>query len=341
MNLNKLNNIYSSVVNSDSAEQLHSLKSSLSKMAMATPALLLVSAVPADGQVICNDGAAPIVASGTYYAPSLLYFDVDGDGVDDFGMYVGTSYSFGTTAFFFDNYFAASNEFIVESLPIGPFGTFPLVANLSSGFSVGPLLPAGYAQQDYFINLVGSAGGYPFGDWLAPNNNGFVGLNFDIAGERHFGWVELTLGFPDITTGTPTTITIEGFCYESTPDTGLLAGEREAPPEVAPIPTVGEWGLITLALLLLSFGTVTVMRKEGALSMAGASMNVGLNKPVFSSEMFKKALPYTIALGALLSVGSWITTGTITTVDIFGGLIAGSVLTYWAHLVMMFKKDEE
>ena len=336
MNLNKLNNIYSSVVNSDSAEQLHSLKSSLSKMAMATPALLLVSAVPADGQVICNDGAAPILTSGTYYAPGTAYIDIDGDGVNDFGIAAATSYSFGTTLFFFDAGVTTTNEFIIQSVPIGPFGTFPLVANLSSGFSVGPLLPAGYAQQSYYVNLADSTGGYPFGNFVAPNNNGFVGVNFDIAGERHFGWVELTVVRPDV--GIVPSITVEGFCYESTPDTGLLAGEREA---VAPIPTLGEWGLITLALLLLSFGTVTVMRKEGALSMAGASMNVGLNKPVFSSEMFKKALPYTIALGALLSIGSWITTGTITSVDIFGGLIAGSVLTYWAHLVMMFKKDEE
>ena len=334
MNLNKLNNLYRSDTNV--SDNITTIKSSLSKMALVTPALLLGSAVPADGQVICNDGAAPIDVSGTFYNPGIFYIDMDGDGVNDFGVLAASSYSFGTSLFFFAS---GSNNFGVQDLPIGPFGTFPLVANLSSGFNVPfDIFPAGYGVQNYYINLADSAAGYPFGGFIAPDNSGFVGVQFDIAGESHLGWVELqNVTQPDFP-NTVSSMTIAGFCYQSTADASILTGEREA---VEPIPTVGEWGLITLALLLLSFGTVTVMRKEGALSMAGASMNVGLNKPVFSSEMFKKALPYTIALGALLSVGSWITTGTITTVDIFGGLIAGSVLTYWAHLVMMFKKDEE
>lgn len=337
MNKMNLNGLYENVSLTENIS-LDKIKSTITRSAIAVPALLLAGAVPADGQVICNDAAAPIVASGTFTGftgTGTATIDVDGDGTPDFVALIATTlYSYPIAGVIP----LGSNQNI--NAPSSAFG-IPLIANIASGFSIGSTLASGYAfatTNPFLYYGLFATYGVGVGNFPISDASGLMGFVFNTGGNFHFGWMEVTVGF-ELDFPNPSTLTVSQFCYESQPLTAIAAGEREAEP--APIPTLGEWGLMTLALLLLSFGTVTVMRKEGALSMAGSSMNVGLNRPVFNSEMFKKALPYTIALGALLSIGSWITTGTITTVDIFGGLIAGSVLTYWAHLVMMFKKDEE
>ena len=331
-----LNGLYDNVSISANLS-FEKIKSSITKSAIAAPALLLAGAVPADGQVICNDAAAPIVASGTFVGfggTGVEYIDVDGDGVDDFAALIGTTLFSYPIAGIIP---LGSNQNI--NAPSAALGV-PLIANISSGFSVGSTLPTGYSftqgnpflYYGLFAQLGLGVGNFPMSD-----PSGLMGFVFESSGNFHFGWMEVTVGF-ELDFPNPSTLTVSQFCYESTPLTSISAGEREA---IVPIPTVGEWGLITLAFLLLSFGTVSVMRKEGVLDVGGSTLNIGVNKPIFSSDVFKKALPYTIALGAILSIGSWITTGTITTVDIFGGLIAGSVLTYWAHLVMLFKKEND
>jgi len=163
--------------------------------------------------------------------------------------------------------------------------------------------------------------------------SGLVGIKFDSNGNNHFGFIEIMINKP----GDPT---ILNTAYNPIPnEPATIAVGACAPPPA--IPTMGEWGLISLGLLLLSFGTTMIMRKEGAMSTNAGDVQLNFSKPLFNLDIFKKSLLIALGLGLMLSLGSVALTGTLTLVDIIGGAIATPILAYWLHLVSMYKKEEE
>ena len=80
------------------------------------------------------------------------------------------------------------------------------------------------------------------GLWQYPNDDAYFGLQFDIAGETHYGWVHLENSIYGVQAK------IHEWGYESTPDTGLSAG-------VIPEPT-------TMPLLLMGIAVLTVQRMQ-------------------------------------------------------------------------------
>lgn len=99
------------------------------------------------------------------------------------------------------------------------------------------------------------------------------------------------------------------------------------------VPTVSEWGLIILALLLLSFSMVAVRRRKLAFAGAENSMNTGTGLP-FDLGSFKKALHLTIGLVLVLGCSSLVLWGEISTVDIIGTAIAAPIFAYLMHFVI-------
>lgn len=162
----------------------------------------------------------------------------------------------------------------------------------------------------------------------------FVPVEFDSNGNTHYGWVEVGV---DSTRGA----TILNTSFNPTPDAdaALACDACEIAPDPA-IPTAGEWGLISLGLLLLSFGTTMIIRKEGVLATDQGNFSLGFNKPLFNSGLFKKAFLIALGVGMMLSIGSVVLTGTLTLTDIIGGAIATPILAYWLHLIGMYKNEE-
>jgi hypothetical protein len=163
------------------------------------------------------------------------------------------------------------------------------------------------------------------------DGSGFVPVQFDNNGNTHYGWVEVAIDFPRLAS-------VVNTGYALTPDAPASAACDAC--DVATIPTASEWGLITLGLLLLSFGTTMIIRKEGALATDQGNLSLDFNKPLFNTGLFKKSLMVALGLGLMLSVGSVILTGTLTLTDIIGGAIATPILAYWLHLIGMYKNDE-
>ena len=252
--MNKLNisKIYDNA-GFDSKLDVETLKSKAASLAKFTPALLLAGVVPAEAQVVCNDSAAPIVVSGNFTTPATASIDMNGDGNADFYVSARTTTSFAMGGFI---YGPGSNN-VVGELSSGSF--FYTAANLSAGFVVGPTLPAGFSS-----NGSGTLA-YPANSWgnfIAPDN-GFAGVSFDIAGATHYGWIELSTsgggGLPPANANG--VVTIEGFCYETTAGASIVTGERDTI-----VPTMGEWALISLNLLLMIFGVVAV-RQRGRIAI--------------------------------------------------------------------------
>ena len=225
--------------------EVEELKNKLLTVAKYSPALLLANAAPVDAQIICETG--PVVVSGNFYTYGATSFDVDGDGVDDFYFYAGTTSAFGPRIGVVP--LAASNYFVGS----GSFGTAaPLAAGVPLGSTLSGTLT--WDQVDGTLYYPG----FGFGNFDPASTPAYLGVQFGISGNTHYGWLELETAF---TPGMPglASVTINSWGYESSPDTGLLTAECDV--VAAPIPTVGQWGLISLALMMLITGTLALMGK--------------------------------------------------------------------------------
>ena len=65
---------------------------------------------------------------------------------------------------------------------------------------------------------------HSYGDWVATTNR-YLGLEFQINGETHYGWAELS------TNGETGVDTLYGFAYETIPFKGILTGQTMDLPE--------------------------------------------------------------------------------------------------------------
>ena len=111
------------------------------------------------------------------------------------------------------------------------------------------------------------------------------------------------------------------------------------------IPTLSEWGLITLALLLMTFGSVKMAVGSVALASTG-SRNIpvpGTNnfQLPFDAAVFRKATTFTGILAIIGFAVCFAIFGAIFLPDVIGVLIAGPVFAYLAHLLYILETRKE
>lgn len=114
-------------------------------------------------------------------------------------------------------------------------------------------------------------------------------------------------------------------------------------PSASTIPTMGEWWLITFALMAMCFGLLFMMNTQP--KMAGmnstTSMGKGMFHMPFEKEVFKKTLLYTmVGLVGIFAISISMFGYEMTDADVPGSLIAGPVFAYMVHLMLMFKDEE-
>jgi hypothetical protein len=114
----------------------------------------------------------------------------------------------------------------------GPFGgPSPIVSNL--GDSIGPASPPLEWTFNTTLTLQNASGQlyYSSIDWL-PGVTKYMGMQFQISGQTHYGWVGLSY------TSGKGSIFVHDYAYQTTPNTALPAGQ---------IPEPGALGLLLLA----------------------------------------------------------------------------------------------
>ena len=149
------------------------------------------------------------------------------------------------------------------------------IKNLELGENIGPGVQRATAGWGIIPGVVYYAtcdpdpakNTYIAGDpnWLSglPINRtrGYLGIAFDIGGNTHYGWIQveveqeiqLTPGVDGSPISASSCITVLDYAYNSVPNRPILAGlQAEA------IPTISQWGLICLNLILLVFGLVVI-----------------------------------------------------------------------------------
>ncbi len=103
------------------------------------------------------------------------------------------------------------------------------------------------------------------------------------------------------------------------------------------IPAMGEWGLIILALLLLSFATVAMVRRQTAVAGFGNVSAQGSGIP-FDRAPFAKMLACVMTgLAAVFAVAVSAFGYEMTAADVPGSLLAGPVFAYLLHLLLSDK----
>ncbi len=112
--------------------------------------------------------------------------------------------------------------------------------------------------------------------------------------------------------------------------------------DVDAIPTMSEWGLILLALLLMTFGTLLIGATKA--SVVGTNYSVQLSSLTklstypFDKTVFVKAAALTLGLIILFALGTLWVYGTIALVDIVGTAVTAPIFTYLVHLLFLQEK---
>jgi hypothetical protein len=64
-----------------------------------------------------------------------------------------------------------------------------------------------------------------YGAWLGVSN-GYLGLEFNLNGQIHYGWAEMSVGLKRVRRSTVLTVTLTGFAYETIPGEAIKTGQE-------------------------------------------------------------------------------------------------------------------
>jgi hypothetical protein len=115
---------------------------------------------------------------------------------------------------------------ISYSLTLSGARRFALNETIDASGSYGTESAGLYASYAYDGDGTGTPP--PPTEWSpsAPTDQGYVGVQFGIAGEIHYGWADITLN-------NDLTFSLAGFAYEDVPNRPVLAGSMVSVPEPA------------------------------------------------------------------------------------------------------------
>ena len=111
------------------------------------------------------------------------------------------------------------------------------------------------------------------------------------------------------------------------------------------IPTLSQWGLICLALLLLNYGSI-VMINESVVFAHFSTIDLSIlqkdtYKLPFNKQIFKQVLPITAILIGLGFSICYSIYNTIFTSDIIGVMLAGPIFAYLIHLLIWMEMERK
>ncbi|MFK7907865.1 MAG: IPTL-CTERM sorting domain-containing protein [Chitinophagales bacterium] len=310
-------------------EKVENLRGKLGKYAMASAALVAVSGTAeATVQFTPANTVIPLVTGGTISAYGTATIDIDGDGNSDVYFNLGSTAPAGAAIFF-------------SAFPGTYSAPIPAMVGVTAGAGFNqPSVLTNAAPIGAGANWLSGTGNFTLnfndttGNWTPTTVSGFLGVRFKSAttGDTHYGWVELSIESDKIR--------VLGFAYEDVPNRTINSGQRVG------IPTLSEWGLITLAIFLLSFGTLYIGRREeilAAQSSSGGQFKMGhlWQKPPFEWAVFWKTLLATAGLAGVAGGLSLFAYGTIAAADLIGTTIAGPLFAYLMHLLWIFERDNK
>jgi hypothetical protein len=160
---------------------------------------------------------------------------------------------------------AGSSDFL-ESKPLQT-GNALAQANTDCNPSVGvAALKAGvligkgqtFSNNVYCMAQYIGADGGSLGSWAGGVKNRFLGLQFMINGQKHFGWARLSV------TAAPYTAVLTGYAYETIANKPIIAGRTKGPEEVSAIPAMRDEHSAGLGVLATGSRGLSIWRRKEA-----------------------------------------------------------------------------
>ncbi len=232
----------------------------------------------------------------------------------------------------------------------------PGAATFFAGYAAG-YLGGGYQVANTGGTALANAG-TTMGSIANVPGNTFLAVQFQGAadaqgGTTYNGWVEITpnadgsvcvaaSGFNSCSVETAAANAADPCIGVGAADPNAGAGCATTPPPSTDIPTLSEWGLITLALLLMSYGSVMMTAVSGSTSGGSRTVSFGGHSFAmpFDNKVYRRALMLTGLLAAGGFAGCFAIYGAIFMSDLIGVAISGPVFAYLAHLLYLLETNK-
>lgn len=216
----------------DSSATLHHRMKWYSLAAAAAGVSTLALSQPADAKVVITNKNIPIPFCTNVF-PCSVPIDLNGDGVNDFKVSLISSYDYALASLHLN--VAAQNGGGVMGAAAGKNG--PYASCLLRGAKVGAsdhFLAGKDTIEDSYIYYRSISSHGPkklYGEWGGNHPNRFLGVNFKINGQTHYGWIRITVKTVMASVQFPImTATITEYGYETIANKSLGAGLASADP---------------------------------------------------------------------------------------------------------------
>lgn len=208
---------------------------------------LVVLASPAEAKIVFTPANVKLVAGRS------VLLDLNHDGINDFNL--SNFYSSFRGAGSVDVFPYTKGNALLQGSKACKFSPSP--APLKAGAPIGPAQKfAGSATcmaraANYLTT--GAAAKYSGGPWLGVAHH-YLGLQFQINGQTHFGWARISVShFPFI-------VRLTGYAYETVPNKTIIAGKTTDTEEVSVVPT--SLRPATLGALAMGSSALSIWRRD-------------------------------------------------------------------------------
>jgi hypothetical protein len=210
--------------------------------------------------------AAPALEASVVYTPAnirlsngKLGIDLNHDGVVDF--YLSNKGS-GTACCFYTRSLNVDGAFVGSSQN-GVIGVGRYANALKAGQAIGPkqlflfapmIMATAFNDSNSFFFVNG-----PF----ANTTNRFLGLEFTLNGQKHYGWARFSVVKAGFNGSTPVVVaTLTGYAYETDANEAIAAGQTTGATTVAANPAEEADRAATLGALALGASGLNLWRRE-------------------------------------------------------------------------------
>lgn len=221
---------------------------------------------------------------------------------------------------------AEGYSFSVTSAPSSPAGTNACSSHLATCFDTAPSVPGGYEffSDARILSIRSPITGVGIQMELIRQGAFFADMKMLFSRSPDGGFT--FTNFTDASTSTdPGSTIIRGTGQWS--DVKVAAGVS-----LAVVPTLGEWGIVILSLLLLASSSVLFTNRRTATATGGARGGQGPALPLVDRRILVRTLGAAGSLWLLGVAAMTVLAGAPGTTDLIGSSITAGILAYQIHL---------